>query len=128
MKKIVLFGVLMLLMAGVVYAKDYSVTKKAGPLEVTLKMDNDPVKAGSDNKTTIEVRDAAGSDLEVASVELYYFMPSMPAMNYGAKAKREGNAYSADIKPTMPGEWKVDVKVHDGKGGLQKAVFEFSAE
>jgi hypothetical protein len=126
MKRIFVFAVVMLLVAGVAYAKSYESGKKAGIYHVTLKMENDPVPV-AENKATIEVKDASGP-VAGADVELYYFMPSMPAMNYTAKAEPKDNAYEAVIKPTMPGEWKVDVKVKGGDGKVHKAAFEFEAK
>ena len=126
MKRIFVFAVVMTLVAGVAFAKSYKSGKQAGIYHVMLKMESDPVPV-AENKATIEIQDASGP-VAGADVELYYFMPSMPAMNYTAKAEPEDNAYGAVIKPTMPGEWKVDVKVKGSDGKVQKAVFEFNAK
>jgi len=126
MKSILTFAVVMILLAGVAYAKNYEVSKKAGQYHVTLKMESDPVPV-AENNATIEVKDASGP-VAGADVELYYFMSSMPSMNYTAKAEPKGNAYEAVVKPTMPGEWKVDVKVKGSDHKVHKAVFEFNAK
>ena len=127
MKKIALLVVVVMLVAGVVYAKEYSHSKKAGTYEVTLKMDKTPVPV-AENRATVEVKDGSGNYVKGADVEVYYLMTTMPAMNYGAKARPSGDGYEVIIKPTMPGDWKVDVKVKDEAGKLHKAVFEFKAE
>jgi major membrane immunogen (membrane-anchored lipoprotein) len=126
MRKILLFAVVMMLIAGVSYAKDFAASKKAGQYNITLKMEGDPVPV-AENKASIEIKDASGP-VSGADVELYYFMPSMPSMNYTAKAEPKNGAYAAVIKPTMPGGWKVDVKVKGSDGKVHKAVFEFNAK
>jgi len=126
MRKMGIFLVVVLLVAGVAYAKSYESSKKAGMYHVTLKIENDPL-AVAENKATIEITDASGP-VAGAEVGLYYFMPSMPSMRYEAKAEPKDNAYEAVIKPTMPGEWKVDVKVKGNDGKTHKAVFEFKAK
>ncbi|MGE5301432.1 MAG: FixH family protein [Acidobacteriota bacterium] len=126
MKRILIFAVMMILVAGVAYAKNYEVSKKAGIYHVTLKMESDAVPV-AENKATIEVKDASGP-VAGAYVELYYFMPSMPSMSYTAKAEPKGNEYEAVVKPTMPGDWKVEVKVKGSDGKVHKAVFEFKAK
>jgi hypothetical protein len=127
LKKVAFLAVVILLTAGVVYAKGYSAVKKAGIYHVTLKMGKDPVPVG-ENKAVIEIEDSTGAYVTGANVELHYFMPSMPAMSYRSKAEPNGNLYSVVIKPTMPGHWKVDVKITDGKGKLCEAVFEFKVK
>jgi hypothetical protein len=126
MKRILTVVAMVLLVAGVAYAKSYESSKKAGIYQVTLKMQSDPVPV-SENNATIEVKKAS-DDVAGAYVELYYFMESMPAMNYTAKAEPKGVAYGAAIKPTMPGEWKVEVRVKGSDGKVHKAVFEFTAK
>lgn len=126
MRKFAACAVFLLLVAGVAYAKDYSVSKKVGPYEVTVKMDHAPAVVGI-NKVTFEIRKGASpvSDLDP---ELYYFMASMPAMNYGVRAVREGETYTAVIKPTMPGEWTMQVKIKGPDGGTHVGTFEFKAK
>jgi major membrane immunogen (membrane-anchored lipoprotein) len=126
MKKIVTIAVILLLAGSFAYAKSYESGKKAGTYRVTLKMKSDPVPV-AENTATIEVKDPSGN-VTGADVELYYFMTSMPSMNYTVKAEPKGGAYEATIKPTMPGEWKVDVKVKGSDGKVHKAVFIFKAK
>ena len=126
MKKMLASAVVLLCMVGLAYADGYKETKKAGNYEVTLKMSNEPA-AMTDNKATIDLRDAAGT-VSGADIEVFYFMPSMPAMNYTSKAAASGNIYEAVIKPTMPGEWTADVKVKGTDGKTHKASFPFNAK
>jgi hypothetical protein len=124
-KKVLLFTVTMLLAAGVVYAQDYAATKTAGQYRIALKMKNDPAVVG-ENPATVEVTDAKGNHVP-AEVGLHYFMPSMPSMEYEAKAEPKDNVHVAVIKPTMPGAWKVHVKVKGRDGKTLKTTFDFNA-
>jgi hypothetical protein len=126
-KKIAFLSAMILLAAGVVYAKSYHAVNKAGTYQVTLKMEKDPVPV-AENKALIEIKDSSGAFVTDAEVGVHYFMPSMPAMNYGAKTEVTGNGYGVVMKPTMPGDWEVDVKIRDRAGKVHKAVFEFRAK
>ena len=55
MKKIAVFAMVFLLIAGMAYAKDYEVKKKAGQYDVEVKMDKNPPAAG-DNNISIEIK------------------------------------------------------------------------
>jgi nitrogen fixation protein FixH len=126
MKKVVLLVVAMLLAAGVAYGQDYAATKVAGQYHVALKMKNSPAVVG-ENPVTIEVTDAKGNHAP-AEVGLHYFMPSMPSMEYEAKAEPRDNVHVAVIKPTMPGAWKVHVTIRSRDGKTHKTTFDFNAQ
>ncbi len=126
MKKFAVCAVFLLLAAGIAYAKDYSVGKKVGPYDVSIRMDHNPAVIGV-NRVTIEVKKDAAPENDL-DPEVYYFMQSMPAMNYTASAMRNGDAYTAVIKPTMPGEWTMQVKIKGPDGRVQVGTFEFKAE
>jgi YtkA-like len=126
MKEITVVALVLLLVAGVACAERFASTKRAGIYQVTLKMADAPLAVG-DNKATIAVRDAAGP-VAGAEVWLYYFMPSMPSMNYETMAAFRENAYEAAIKPTMRGDWTVEVRVHGADGTTYKALFDFKAK
>jgi hypothetical protein len=79
------------------------------------------------NKATIEIKKDAVSATDV-DPEVYYFMQSMPAMNYTVRATRQGDAYTAVIKPTMPGEWTMRVKIKGPDSKVHSGTFEFKAE
>jgi hypothetical protein len=117
MKKIFIAFVVMVLMAGVAYAKNYEVTKKVGGYEVTATLDKNPPVAGADNNVTVAVKDASGKAVTDAKVLVDYSMPAMPgmpAMNYKAKAALDGSAYKAKLNFSMSGSWNVAVKVMRG--------------
>ena len=127
MKRIALFAMVLLLAAGIVYAKGHELKKKTGGYTVVLKFQKAAVSVG-DNPVTIEIMEPSGKSLGDAKVELYYFMPSMPAMNYTSGAKSEGNRYSATVSPTMGGDWKVDVKFIKPGEKPHKVTFSFKTK
>ena len=127
MKRIVLFTMVLLLAAGIAYAKGHELKKKTGGYDVLLKFQKNTVSVG-DNPVSIEIMETSGHQVSDAKVELYYFMPSMPAMNYTANARVEGDRYNATVSPTMPGDWKVDVKFTKPGEKTQKVTFSFKAK
>ena len=58
---------LLFLIAGVVYAKDYEVNKKAGDYNVLIKIDKNPPIAG-ENNLEIAITDASGKAVTDAKV------------------------------------------------------------
>jgi len=116
-----------LLVAGVAYANHFNVVKKAGDVTVKVVIDGDPIKVG-DNKLAIELLDSNGKSITDADVTVYYFMPSMPAMNYETQATSDGVKYAAVINPVMPGEWDADIKVKRNGGDVQKATISFGVK
>lgn len=127
MKRVFVAGIALLLLAGVAYAHHFNVVKKAGDITVRVVIDNDPIKVG-DNKLAIELRDRSGKSITNADVAVYYFMPSMPAMNYETQATSDGPTYAAVIKPVMPGAWDADIKVKRNGGDVQKATISFEVK
>jgi hypothetical protein len=127
MKRITILAIILLLLAGIAYAKDHELTKEAGQYNIAVKIDKNPAVVG-DNNVVIGITDASGHHVGDARVELYYFMPSMPSMNYTADARPEGDVYNATVKPTMPGDWDLEVKfTRPGEKG-HKVTFSFKAE
>jgi hypothetical protein len=113
MKKIAVFAVVFLLIAGIAYAKDYEVKKKAGQYDVELKIDKNPPVVG-DNNVSIEIKDEAGKYVTDAKVRVDYSMPAMPgmpAMNYKADAGLKGDEYKAKMNLSMSGSWNIAVKI-----------------
>lgn len=116
MKKLVVFTLILLLIAGIAYAKDYEVKKKAGEYDVEVKIDKNPPVVG-DNNIEIEVKDAAGKYVTDAKVKVEYSMPAMPgmpAMNYKTDAELKGNEYKAKMNLSMSGAWNIAVKIIRG--------------
>lgn len=114
MKKIAILAMVLLLLAGVAYAKDYEVNKKAGGYDVLVKIDKNPPVVG-DNTVTIEIKDGAGKYVRDAKVLVDYSMPAMagmPAMRYKADAELRGDEYKAKINLSMSGSWNMAVKIN----------------
>jgi len=103
----------LLLVAGIAYAKDYEVKKKAGEYDVEVKIDRNPPVVG-DNNVKIEIKDSSGKYVTDAKVVVDYGMPAMPgmpAMNYKADAELKGNEYKAKMNLSMSGSWNIAVKI-----------------
>jgi len=113
MKQLAVFTVIMLFIAGIAYAKDYEVNKKAGEYDVAVKIDRNPPVVG-DNLIKIEVKDASGHYIKDGRVIVEYSMPAMsgmPAMNYKENADLKGDAYAAKMNLSMAGSWGVTIKI-----------------
>lgn len=113
MKKIILVTMLILMVAGISYAKDFELTKKAGPYTVVVKMDKNPPVMG-DNGITITIKDAAGKVVKNAKVAFDYEMPAMPgmpAMAYKGQSQLKGDSYVGTINFSMGGSWTVKIKI-----------------
>ena len=113
MKRLTVLTVMVLLLAGTVYAKDYEVTKKAGDLTVMVKIDKNPPVTGTNNME-ITVKDAGGKTVTDAKVIVEYSMPAMPgmpAMNYKTDAQLKGDVYKAEMNLSMGGSWNISIKV-----------------
>jgi hypothetical protein len=116
MKKLVVAGIFIMLLAGIAFAKEYEVAKKAGDYDVVVKIDKNPPVVG-DNMVVIEVRDASGKYVTDAKVKIDYVMPAMPgmpAMNYKTDTELKGNAYTATMNLSMSGSWNIAVKITKG--------------
>jgi hypothetical protein len=113
MKRLFVCFVLLLFVAGIAYAKDFEVKKKAGEYNVEVKIDKNPPIAG-ENNLEIQIKDAAGKNLSDAKVSVNYSMPAMPGMppmNYKTEAELKGNTYKAKMNLSMAGPWQVAVKI-----------------
>lgn len=109
-------AVALLFAAGVVYAKDYEVKKKADGYDITVLIDKNPPITG-DNNMAVRVRDAFGKDIADATVKVEYSMPAMPGMPpmaYKATALLSGGEYKTKVNFPMAGAWNVVVKVTRG--------------
>ena len=79
MKRFATALIILLLAAGLVYAKDYTVMKKAGSYTVEVKLDKNPPITGP-NKMEISIKDDKGENVTDAAVVVEYVMPAMPGM------------------------------------------------
>lgn len=116
MKRLAIFAVALFLIAGVVYAKDYEVNKKAGDYNVLIKIDKNPPVAG-ENNVDIGITDASAKAVTDAKVVINYSMPAMagmPAASYKADAELKGTLYKAKINYSMAGSWNNEIKITRG--------------
>jgi hypothetical protein len=129
MKRLAIFAVALLLIAGVVYAKDYEVTKKAGDYNVLIKIDKNPPIAG-ENNITIAITDKSGKAITDAKVVFNYSMPAMagmPAMSYKVDADLKETQYKAKVNYSMSGSWNNEVRITQG-GKTVSARFPIDAK
>ncbi|MBI5641571.1 MAG: FixH family protein [Nitrospirae bacterium] len=113
MKRLMFITLVLIMTAGVVFAKDYEVKKKAGDYNVEVTIDKNPPVIG-DNNVKIEIRDTAGKYVTDAKVVVDYSMPAMPgmpAMNYKTDAELKGDEYRAKMNLSMSGSWNIAVKI-----------------
>ncbi|MFH1019350.1 MAG: FixH family protein [Pseudomonadota bacterium] len=116
MKKIAAVALILLMSAGLVWAKDYEIQKKAGDLSVVVKMDKNPAVMG-ENGITVNVKDSAGKEITDAGVKVEYSMPAMPGMppmNYGSVLALNKNVYQGKLNFSMAGPWGIVVKIVRG--------------
>ena len=122
MKRFTTALIILFLVVGLVYAKDYMVMKKAGSYTVEVKLDKNPPITGP-NKMEISIKDDKGVNVTDAAVVVEYVMPAMPgmpAMNYRAKAELNGSRYLANVNFSMSGAWAVNIKIT--RAGKTQAV------
>jgi hypothetical protein len=113
MKRLAVFSLILLLIAGIAYAKDYEVKKKVGGYDVEITIDKNPPVVG-DNNIEIEIKDASGKYVTDAKVKVEYSMPAMPGMppmNYKTDTELKGNKYKATMNLSMSGPWNIAVKI-----------------
>ena len=113
MKRLAVVTLVVLMVVGVAYAKDYEVSKKAGEYTVDISIDRNPPVTGNNNME-IAVKDGAGKMVTDAKVGVEYSMPAMPgmpAMNYKTDAALKGDRYKATMNLSMAGPWTVAVKI-----------------
>jgi hypothetical protein len=128
MKKMTIIVLVLLLAAGIAFAKGYTAVKTAGAYNITITIDKNPPVVG-DNNMVIKVKDASGKYITDAMVAVEYSMPAMqgmPAMNYKTAMTLKGNEYHGKINLSMSGAWNIAVKVSKG-GKTSTAKFTFEA-
>jgi hypothetical protein len=113
MKKFTITLFVLFLAAGLAYAKDYEVTKKAGDYTVQVKIDRNPPVVGL-NKMNVGIKGPKGNDVTDAIVTVEYGMPAMPgmpAMNYKTKTEMKNKQYQTTLNISMSGPWTVNIKI-----------------
>ena len=115
MKKIAIFAVIVFLMTGIVYAKEFEVKEKAGIYQVEFKIDN--LRVGANNVKII-IKDGSGNYVtDAKKVQIEYSMPEgidLPPMHFTTDAVPAGQEYSAKMKIPMPGTWATVVNIMRG--------------
>jgi len=116
MKRLTVMTIILLLIAGIAYAKDYEVKKKAGEYDVEVRIDKNPPVVG-DNNISVVIKEPPARHVTDAKVRIEYTMPAMPgmpAMNYKADAELKGTEYKAKMNLSMSGSWNIAVKITRG--------------
>jgi len=127
-KRFLIAILILLLTAGITYAKAYEVNKKAGEYSVQIKMDKNPPSVGSNNMEIL-ITDKAGKAVKDAKVLVDYgmsAMPGMPAMAYKADTMSHGNGYHTVLNISMKGPWYVNIKI-TSQGKTVSTKFTFDA-
>jgi Cu(I)/Ag(I) efflux system membrane fusion protein len=118
MRKLVVMALILLTSAGLAYAKDYELQKKAGDLTFDIRVDKNPPIMGN-NVMQVAIKDASGKPVTDATVSVSYTMPPMQGMapmNYKSNAELQGEAYRSTLNFSMSGPWNVEVRaVRGGK-------------
>jgi hypothetical protein len=128
MKKISLMALtLLLIVTGMVKASELVAEKKAEGITAKISIENDPLIIG-DNRVTVDLFDDRRKTIRDAKVEIFYFMPSMPSMKYTSHTERKDKKYFGMIKPTMAGEWTLDVRILNPDGIVNKVTMNFNAK
>ncbi|MBF0505471.1 MAG: FixH family protein [Nitrospirae bacterium] len=130
MKRLVILILAVVLMAGVTYAQDNVMTKKAGDYTVLAGFDKTP-KAG-DNTFLINIKDESGKAVTDATVKVHYYMRekagptgkylTMTYMGSEAGAEATNTGYKANLNFSMSGPWNIEVTITRG-GQEQTAGF-----
>jgi len=127
MKKFLVIILVILLSAGLAFAKGYELKKKAGEYNVEASIDRNPPAVGKNN-LEVTIKDASGKNVADANVLVEYGMPAMPGMhpmNYKTDARLDGSVYKAVLNISMPGPWYVNLKINRaGKTTSTKFTFD----
>jgi multidrug efflux pump subunit AcrA (membrane-fusion protein) len=99
----------------------------AGKLQIALA--SNPVTLSSGNaKLRFEVKDAAGTPVSDAKVEVNIGMPGMTVPKAAARPTKEAGIYELTAKLGMAGTWTVEVNATRPQGGSASAKFTLEAK
>jgi YtkA-like len=129
MRKVWIALLVILLAAGMAFAKDYQISKKAGDYTIDISMDKNPPVAGKNN-IMMDIKDKTGKAVTDAKVSVDYGMPAMPgmpAMNYKTETMLQGSVYHATLNLSMSGSWNVTIKI-SRSGKTANAKFTIDAQ
>ena len=113
MKRGILLLMVLTLMVGTAWGKNYEVTKTADGYTDKVEIDKNPPIQG-DNNLSLMIKDGSGKNITDAKVKIEYSMPAMPgmpAMNYKADATLKGNEYKTKVNFSMAGSWGMVVQI-----------------
>lgn len=125
MKRVILLLMVLALMIGTAWGKNYEVTKKVDDFTVKVEIDKNPPITGNNN-VTITITDGSGKPVTDAKVKVEYSMPAMagmPPMNYKADAVLKGNEYKAVMNFSMAGGWNNAIQITPASGKAKKVLF-----
>ena len=112
-RKVIPLGLLLALALGAC-SKPKTETLAAGDLQVQVGISPDPPTAG-ENRLLLSIRDAQGSPIDGAIIDLVYDMPamgSMPQMKGGGQAHARGDGkYEVTYPLAMLGDWTLIVRI-----------------
>ena len=127
-KGLALSILILVLAAGIAYAKGLEVKKRAGEYDVETKIDRNPPIVG-DNSIEIEIK-KGGKPVTDARVLTNYYMPPMSRMapmNYKTDAKLKKDKYKATMNFIMSGPWYIAIIInHEGK--ISRTKFNIDAQ
>lgn len=109
------------------YAHSFNTIFNTDSIKISAASESTIFKVG-ENEVIIELSDLTGNTITNAEVNIYYYMPSMPAMNYEVKSTLKGSKYATIIKPVMPGEWTADIKVKREDSSIKKVSVNFEVK
>jgi multidrug efflux pump subunit AcrA (membrane-fusion protein) len=95
---------------------------KTGDMQIALTTVPNPPKMGS-NRLRIEVKDASGTPVSDAKVEMSVGMPGMAGPKVGAKATKEPGVYEASTNLAMGGTWTAEVTASRPQGASKSTTF-----
>ena len=103
---------ILFLATGVVFARDFEVSKTAGDYAVRIKMDKNPPVVGN-NRMDIGIKTKTADVVDAAVLVEYGMaaMPGMPSMTYKANAEMKDKGYRAVLNMSMSGSWFINVKI-----------------
>jgi nitrogen fixation protein FixH len=127
MKKILSVLTWIMILMGTGYAYSFNSVYDADPIKVRTSSESNILAVG-ENVVTIELSDTAGKSITDSEVDIFYYMPSMPAMNYKVRTTLVGGKYNAVIKPVMPGEWRADINVKKAGNIIRKVSVDFDVK
>ncbi len=122
MKNLISISLILLILPGLVYAKEFELKKDLKDYEITLRIDRNPPSKGKNN-ISISILDKNKKPLTDAEVTVEYGMPPMPGMppmDYRTGAKPTGNEYTSTLNFSMSGPWYITIKIH--KDGISEKV------